>query len=88
MAPKPWEGNAGAGHAGPFKGTDVTGQPIDAELLDDGGDVAAVVTVGGVPAPGESELSRSAMIRATWILAKRDGERLVTAHHNSGVYEA
>jgi uncharacterized protein (TIGR02246 family) len=74
-----------AGYAGPYKGTNVTGVPVDAKLLND--DAAALVTLGGVLQPGETEISRSATIRATWILAKQDGEWLISAYHNSGVYE-
>jgi uncharacterized protein (TIGR02246 family) len=76
-----------AGYAGPYKGTNVTGQPVDAKLLTASGDAAALVTIGGVLQPGETELTRDATIRATWILAKHDGEWLITAYHNSGVYE-
>jgi uncharacterized protein (TIGR02246 family) len=76
-----------AAYAGPFKGTNVTGRPVDAKLLNEAGDAAAIVTLGGVLQPGESELSRKATIRATWILAKLEGEWLITAYHNSGVYE-
>jgi uncharacterized protein (TIGR02246 family) len=76
-----------AAYAGPFKGTNVTGDPVDVKLLSASGDAAALITIGGVLQPGETELSRSATIRATWILAKHDGEWLISAYHNSGVYE-
>jgi uncharacterized protein (TIGR02246 family) len=77
-----------AGYAGPYKGTSVTGRPIDAKLLNEAGDVASVVTIGGVLQPGETETSRAATIRATWILAKQGGEWLISAYHNSPAYDA
>lgn len=76
-----------AGYAGPYKGTNVTGEPVDVKLLNAAGDIASVVTMGGVLQHGETEVSRAAVIRATWILAKHDDRWLISAYHNSGVYE-
>ena len=61
-----------AGFAGPYKGTQVTGQPLEIKPL--GSDAVAVITEGGVIGAGESELSDAAAIRASWILVKRDGQ--------------
>jgi uncharacterized protein (TIGR02246 family) len=69
-----------AGFAGPYKGTQVTGQPLEMKPL--GGDAVAVITEGGVIGAGESELSDAAAIRASWILVKRDGEWKLAVYHN------
>jgi uncharacterized protein (TIGR02246 family) len=59
-----------AGYAGQYKGTTVTGSPLDAKPL--GSDAVAMITVGGVLAPGEKELSSKEAIRASWIMVKDD----------------
>lgn len=59
-----------AGYAGPYKGTSVTGTPLEIKPL--GRDAFAVITVGGVLAPGEEEVSTEQAIRASWILVKDD----------------
>jgi uncharacterized protein (TIGR02246 family) len=69
-----------AGYAGPYKGTSVTGAPLDIKPL--GKDAVALLTVGGVLAPGETELSSRAAIRASWILVKRDGNWQLAVYQN------
>ncbi len=59
-----------AGYAGPYKGTSVTGTPLEIKPL--GSDAFALITVGGVLAPGETEVSTEEAIRASWILVKDD----------------
>jgi len=59
-----------AGYAGPYKGTSVTGTPLEVKPL--GSDAFALITVGGVLAPGEEEVSTKEAIRASWILVKDD----------------
>ncbi len=59
-----------AGYAGPYKGTSVTGTPVEIKPL--GSDAFALITVGGVLAPGEKEVSSKEAIRASWILVKDD----------------
>jgi uncharacterized protein (TIGR02246 family) len=68
--------------AGPFKGTQVTGQPIDLRVH---GDMGVVVTLGGVLAPGETEVSPQRAIRATWVVVKNNGEWRLAAYQNSPV---
>ena len=69
-----------AGYAGPYKGTQVTGQPLEIKPLSS--DAVAVITEGGVIGAGESELSDAAAIRASWILVKRDDQWKLAVYHN------
>ena len=69
-----------AGYAGPYKGTSVTGTPLDIKLL--GTDAVALLTVGGVLAPGEKEVSTEQAIRASWILVKDDGTWRLAVYQN------
>jgi uncharacterized protein (TIGR02246 family) len=70
-----------AGYAGPYKGTSVTGTPIDIKPLGTG--AFALLTVGGVLAPGETEVSTKEAIRASWILVKDDGTWRLAVYQNS-----
>ncbi|GAA4092642.1 MULTISPECIES: SgcJ/EcaC family oxidoreductase [Actinomadura] len=65
---------------GRFKGTQVTGKPIDMRRY---GNTAVVVTQGGVLAPGETEPSKERAIRATWVVVKDQGEWRLAAYQNS-----
>lgn len=71
----------GAAFAGPYKGTRVTGAPLDLRPL--GRDAAVVVTQGGVLAPGEEEVSDARAIRATWVAVRHQGEWTLAAYQNS-----
>ncbi|MEU8271216.1 SgcJ/EcaC family oxidoreductase [Sphaerisporangium sp. NPDC049002] len=66
---------------GPYKGTQVTGQPIDVRFISD--DSALVITVGGVIGAGQTELADESAIRATWVVARHEGEWKLAAYQNS-----
>jgi uncharacterized protein (TIGR02246 family) len=70
-----------AGYAGPYRGTRVTGAPIEVKPLAAG--AVALLTMGGVLAPGEAELSDEAAIRASWILVRRDDRWQLAVYQNS-----
>lgn len=69
------------GYAGRYKGTRVTGSPLDIKPL--GADAVALLTEGGVLAPGETELSDAEAIRASWILVRHDGQWQLAVYQNS-----
>jgi uncharacterized protein (TIGR02246 family) len=69
-----------AGYAGPYKGTRVTGSPLEMKRLGRG--AVALLTEGGVLAPGEAELSAKEAIRASWILVRRDGQWQLAVYQN------
>lgn len=69
-----------AQYAGPYKGTRVTGAPLDIKPLAEG--AVALLTIGGVMEPGEAELSDDAAIRASWILVRREGRWQLAVYQN------
>lgn len=66
---------------GVYKGTQVTGKPLDMRPL--GGDAAILLSQGGVLEPGESEVSQSAAIRAAWVVVKQAGGWRLAAYQNT-----
>lgn len=69
-----------AGYAGSYRGTTVTGSPLDLKPL--GSDAVALLTTGGVIAAGETELTAEAAIRASWILVRRDDQWQLAVYQN------
>lgn len=67
--------------SGAYKGTRVTGRPVDVQMVSDG--VVVLVSDGGVLAPGETTVSGERAVWATWVTVKQgDGWRLA-AYQNS-----
>lgn len=69
-----------AAFAGPFKGTRVTGRPVNLRVISD--DVGLLITDGGIVAAGASELADKDAIRASWLLVKRDRKWYLAAYQN------
>jgi uncharacterized protein (TIGR02246 family) len=70
-----------AGFAGPLHGSRVLDHPQDIRFLTD--ETAIVVTEGAIVFPGQDVAPSEGWVRATWVLAKRDGSWYVAAYHNS-----
>jgi uncharacterized protein (TIGR02246 family) len=70
-----------AAYAGPFKGTGVTGQPVDVRFVSD--DVALLRTHGGILAPGETDIAPELAVRSTWVCVKKDDQWQLAGYQNS-----
>lgn len=70
-----------AAYAGPFKGTGVTGAPVDVRFPSE--DVAVLRTHGGILAAGESDIADELAVRSTWVCVKRDGQWQLASYQNS-----
>jgi uncharacterized protein (TIGR02246 family) len=70
-----------AGFAGPLKGSTVIDEPLSVRFLND--EAAVVISQGAVRMSGETEPPPQRLVRATWVLAKRDGKWRIAAYHNS-----
>ena len=73
----PWQ----AGFEGPLKGSRVIDTPQDVRFVND--ETAIVVSEGGIVFPGETTCPSDRLVRATWVVAKRNGHWFVAAYHNS-----
>ncbi len=70
-----------AAFAGKYQGTQVTGKPIDTRFFSP--DVGLLLTMGGVLAPGETEVTSDSAIRASWLVVKEAGQWRLAAYQNS-----
>jgi uncharacterized protein (TIGR02246 family) len=68
-------------YATQYKGTRVTGSPVDLRVLGD--DLAIIVTEGGVLMPGESEVASARRIKATWVIVRDGADWRLAAYHNA-----
>ena len=66
--------------AAQYKGTQVTGKPLNFKFLSDSSGV--LLTEGGVLHPGENKPTKERAIRASWIVMKEDGHWMLAAYHN------
>jgi uncharacterized protein (TIGR02246 family) len=70
-----------AGFGGPLKGSRVIDTPTDVRFVSD--ETAIMVSEGGIVFAGETTCPSDRMVRATWVMSKRDGHWFVAAYHNS-----
>ena len=70
-----------AGFAGPLKGSRVAAHPVDIRFVTD--DTAIVVSEGGIIFPGQDAVASEGLIRATWVLVRRDDSWRIASYHNS-----
>jgi uncharacterized protein (TIGR02246 family) len=70
-----------AGFEGDYKGTQVTGQPLNLHVLSP--ESAVVISLGGVLGPGETEVGDAEAVRAHWVVVKRNGDWQLAAYMNT-----
>jgi hypothetical protein len=63
----------------------VIDQPRDVRFLNE--DKAILISEGVILFPGQNAVPSGGTVRATWVLAKRDGRWLVAAYHYSAANE-
>jgi len=73
--------NMAAAFAGPLSGSRVAARPVDVRFLT--GDTAIVVSEDGIIFPGQDAVASEGLVRATWVLVRRDGGWRIASYHNS-----
>jgi uncharacterized protein (TIGR02246 family) len=69
-----------AGFAGRLRGSSATDDARSVRFA--GPDAAVVISTGGIRLAGEASVPEERLVRATWVLARRDGDWLILAYHN------
>jgi uncharacterized protein (TIGR02246 family) len=70
-----------AAFAGPLNGSRATDDPSAIRFLSD--DTALVISEGGIIFPGQDTVASEGLVRASWVLGRRDGGWRVAGYHNS-----
>jgi len=70
-----------AGFAGPLSGSRAIDHPADVRFLTD--DTAVVISEGGIIFPGQDAVASEGLVRASWVLVRRDGGWRIASYHNS-----
>jgi uncharacterized protein (TIGR02246 family) len=73
--------NIAAAFAGPLKGSRAASHPVNVRFL--AGDTAIVVSEDGILFPGQDAVAKERLVRATWVLVRRDGGWRIASYHNS-----
>lgn len=73
--------NMAAAFAGPLSGSRVASRPVNVRFLT--GDTAIVVSEDGIVFPGQDAVASGGLVRATWVLVRRDGGWRIASYHNS-----
>lgn len=67
----------------PYKGAQLREDPVEIRLLSP--DVAVAITEGGILGADATELAEEDVVRAFWVIAKRDGDWRVVSHQTSPI---
>ena len=70
---------------GPLKGSSTYNKQLSLRFV--GRDAAIVVSESGILFTGQTEVSDTGKVNATWVFEKRDGRWLIAAYHNSPVVD-
>ena len=69
-----------AGFAGRLRGSTATDEARSVRFPS--ADAATVISTGGILMAGEASVPAERLVRATWLLTRRDGDWLIAAYHN------
>ena len=73
--------NIAAAFAGPLNGSRVAAHPVDIRFVTD--DTAIVISEDGIIFPGQDAVASGGLVRATWVLVRRDDAWRIASYHNS-----